>query len=163
MRRLIFASLYAAMSIILGKYLSFTALTLRISFENLPLLASGMMLGPVWGGIVGLLADIIGCLLVGYDINPIITAGAVSIGVIAGLMPKPKKNVGARVALSVSLSHLVGSVLIKSLGFYVYYGTPYFAVLVERLGVYSLIAAAEVIVLITLFSNKGIKMLAENV
>lgn len=164
LRRLIFAALFSAMSIILGKYLSFTALTVRFSFENLPILASGIMLGPLWGGVVGAVADLVGCVLVGYEINLIITAGAVAIGVISGIVSRlVRRPVALKIALSTVAAHFFGSVAVKSLGFYVYYGTPYIPVFFERLGVYSLIAIAEILVLTVLLSNKGVKMLEEKI
>ncbi len=164
LRRLIFASLFSAMSIMLGKYLSFTALTVRISFENLPILTAGIMLGPAWGGVVGAVADLVGCVLVGYEINPILTVGAMLIGVISGAVARlVRRPLMLRVLLSSAIAHFFGSVVVKSFGFYVYYGTPYIPVFIERLGVYSLIAVAEILVLSVLFSNKGVKMLEEKV
>ena len=162
LRRLIFASLFSAMSIVFGKYLAFTMLTVRISFENLPVLASGIMLGPVWAGAVGAVADLVGCVLVGYEINPIITAGAALNGIVAGVVARALRGKRAlRIPVSVASAHLLGSVLLKSLGFYVYYGTPYLAVMLERLGVYALISAAEIIMLGLLFSNKSVKIMTE--
>ena len=151
------------MSIVLGKYIQITTLTVRISFENLPILASGILLGPVWGASVGLVADLVGCVLVGYEINPIITAGAVVVGGVCGLTSRAVrvKSDALRIGVSVATAHLLGSVLLKSLGFYVYYGTPYLAVALERLGVYAIISVAEIIALCLIFSNKGIKMLTE--
>ena len=164
LRRIVFASLFSAMSIVLGKYLAFTALTVRFSFENLPILAAGIMLGPLWGALVGVIADLIGCVLVGYEINFIITLGAATVGLLSGAVSRLVKNpLALRVSLCVALAHFFGSVCVKSLGFFVYYGTPYVPVFFERLGVYAIIATAEVLILLVLFSNKGIKMLAEKV
>ena len=73
---LIMMALFIALSIVLGKQLSFTAGPFRISFENLTVLMAGIFFGPLAGLTVGACADLIGCLLVGYAINPIITAGA---------------------------------------------------------------------------------------
>ncbi|MDE5563661.1 MAG: folate family ECF transporter S component, partial [Oscillospiraceae bacterium] len=79
-RVLIIAALLIAMSIVFGKVLSFTIGPLRISFENLPILMAGIFFGSIIGMVVGAAADVIGCLIVGYAINPIITAGAAWIG-----------------------------------------------------------------------------------
>lgn len=164
LRRIVFASLFCAMSIVLGKYLAFTALTVRFSFENLPILAAGIMLGPVLGCVVGVVADLIGCVLVGYEINLIITLGAATVGFLSGVICRlVRRPFALRIALSVAVAHLFGSVCVKSLGFFVYYGTPYIPVFIERLGVYAIIAVAEILILTLLFSNKGIKMLAEKV
>ena len=77
-------AILAAFSIILGKYLAINVgENFRFSMENLPILLAGLYLGPLAGAIVGAVADLVGCLLVGYAINPIITLGAVSIGFIS--------------------------------------------------------------------------------
>ncbi len=57
---------------------------IRISFENLTILMAGIMFGPLVGMTVGICADVIGCIIVGYAINPLVTLGAASIGLISG-------------------------------------------------------------------------------
>ena len=69
------SSFLAALSIILGKYLAIPGgNVLRFSFENLPIMFAGMAFGPFVGCAVGIVADLIGCVLVGYTVNPLITA-----------------------------------------------------------------------------------------
>ena len=80
--RLCLSALLAALSIVLGKYLSISTPLFRLSFENLPILMAGIFLGPLAGGIVGGVADLLGCVLVGYTINPIITLGGILVGVL---------------------------------------------------------------------------------
>ena len=85
----------AALSIVLGKYLAVNVgENFRFSLENLPLILAGIYLGPVAGAFVGAAADLVGCLMVGYAINPVITLGAVSIGLISGIVARSlyKKN-----------------------------------------------------------------------
>ena len=86
---LCFAGILAAMSIILGKFLQIPNPFqdfIRISFENLPIIIAGFSLGPIAGALVGTVADLIGCVLYGYSINPIITVGAASVGLVAGVI-----------------------------------------------------------------------------
>ena len=93
-RVLTIMAMLAALSIIFGKVLAFTAGPFRVSFENLPILMAGMFLGAPAGFLVGIIADIIGCLIVGYSINPIITLGAGCI-VIGGVELADGITVGA--------------------------------------------------------------------
>lgn len=164
---MVIAALLASMSIVLGKYASLTFLTVRISFENLPVIAAGIMLGPLAGALVGALADLVGCLLVGYAINPIITLGAAAIGLCAGLCSMALGGVQRRPFLATAVSciaaHALGSILIKSAGISIYYGSPFFAVLLERSATYAFIAAAEILLLGTLFSNSGIKTMIKRI
>ena len=89
LRILCAAALLAALSIVLGKYLAINVTdSIRFSFENLSILLAGIFLGPLVGGIVGAVADLVGCLMVGYAINPLITLGAVGvISVIGNALP----------------------------------------------------------------------------
>ena len=57
------AALLAALSIVLGKYMAISTPIFRFSFENLPILMAGIFFGPIIGAAVGLIADIVGCLL----------------------------------------------------------------------------------------------------
>ena len=88
LRGLCFAAICAAMSLVLGKFLQIPnpfQSFIRISFENLPVLLAGITLGPLAGALVGGVADLLGCLLYGYAINPVVLLGAVSVGFVSGL------------------------------------------------------------------------------
>ena len=97
-RVLILSALFIAASIVLGKYLSFTVGAIRISLENLTILMAGIMFGPLIGLAVGVGADIIGCLMVGYTISPIITLGAGCVGFFSGLFNKVQEGVSTATA-----------------------------------------------------------------
>ena len=78
---MVVCSLFVAMSIVLGKFLSIPiGDNIRIGFENLSLLLAGILFGPLIGMFTAVAADIVGCFLKGYEINPIITLGAACIG-----------------------------------------------------------------------------------
>ena len=86
LRRLCFAASLAAMSIVLGKFLQIPhpfQEFIRISFENLPVILSGIVLGPISALLVGVVADLLGCALYGYAVNPIVTLGAAAVGLVA--------------------------------------------------------------------------------
>ena len=89
LRVLVAAALLAAMSLILGKFLQIpnpVSNIFRISLENLPVILAGVCFGPWVGGMVGAVADLVGCMLYGYAINPVITLGAASAGLVSGLV-----------------------------------------------------------------------------
>ncbi|MCG8337964.1 MAG: folate family ECF transporter S component [Proteobacteria bacterium] len=65
-KSLVLASLLVALSVILTRFLSIQlGQTLRIGFGKLPIMLSGILLGPVWGLLVGVITD-----LIGFIINP---------------------------------------------------------------------------------------------
>lgn len=152
------AAFLASLSIVLGKYLAINlGESIRISFENLPIIFAGMFFGPITGAAVGITADLLGCILVGYAINPIITLGACCIGLIAGFFSKKMtfKKVGS-VILCVLTCHLIGSVFIKTVGLSLYFSMPFFATMLWRLLTYAIICAAESTILIFLTKNTGL-------
>ena len=161
-RVLTLTAMFVALSIVLGKLLSVTAGPFRISFENLPILMAGVVLGSAAGCLTGIVADIIGCLIVGYAINPIITVGAGCIGLISGLLFRliPEKQLRYlpehtfRVFASVMPAHIVGSMLIKSVGLMVYYSytLPQVAL---RVPLYIVIGTAESLIIVALLSNSA--------
>ena len=159
LRTLCAAALLAALSIVLGKYLQIpVGDSIRISFENLPILLAGIFLGPVWGGVVGVVADLLGCLAMSYAVNPIITLGAALIGVLSGLIaravaPKDHRLPAWGIYLAVAVSHVVGSMTVKSIGLAVYYSTP-IGVLLWRVPVYILIGALEGSIMLLLTRNR---------
>lgn len=161
---LILSALFVALSIVLGKQLSFTAGPFRISFENLTILMAGIFIGPLAGAIAGGCADLIGCLLVGYSINPIVTAGAASVGLISGLVWRGLPHTGPklRLAAAVGLAHVTGSMIIKSAGLYLYYGYPP-ALLLLRIPLYLVIGTLEGYIIYLLLRNKEISRQLERI
>ena len=156
-RMIVLIGLLAAMSIVFGKLLAINiGNSIRISFENLPILMAGIFLGGPAGFLTGVLADVIGCLIVGYSINPIITLAAGSIGLIAGLMYRVqvKQKLPVRVYDSVMTAHVIGSMLLKSAGLMLFYHTP-LAGVAPRVPLYICIGVAESTIILLLLKNKA--------
>ena len=164
LRLTVFGALLSAISIVCGKYLAFNiGEFIRFSFENLPIIFAGMAFGPIVGALVGVVADLIGCLLVGYAINPIITVAAGTIGILSGLsrfLPEPKSRLSYlfRIALTVTVAHLVGSVVIKSFGLSVFYDMPLVILMLWRLLNYLIVGILEGFILYHIMKNKAIEL-----
>ena len=159
------AGLLAALSLILGKFLQiptpFSQLV-RISFENLPVILSGVVLGPLAGAMTGAVADLVGCLLYGYAINPIIMVGAAVVGFISGLCAWSfaGSRLWLQLAISVVTAHALGSVLIKSLGLAAWYLASYemgyWELVLWRALTYTLISVLETMLLYFLLRHRGV-------
>lgn len=158
LRRICLGGLLAALSIVFGKLLAFNiGETFRVSLENLPIILSGITLGPLYGALIGLVADLVGCLMVGYAVNPLVTLGAMAVGFMSGFVFRLIKGEGrGRVALSVFAAHLCGSLLIKTAGLSAFYGMDYFSLFFYRLINYLPIAVVESIIVCILAKNRGI-------
>ena len=153
----------AALSIILGKYLAIRGGdVMRFSLENMPIIFAGMAFGPIAGLLVGTISDIIGCIMVGYTINPLVTAGAAAIGFISGIIPTllKKRKLDNRIttAITVIISHLVGSILIKTLGLAAYYDMPFGVLLLWRMLNYLIVGSLDGVVIHVLMKNKGVEL-----
>ena len=164
-RVLCFAAMLAAMSLILGKFLQIPnpfQQFIRISFENLPILFAGITMGPLIGAVTGAVADLLGCLLYGYSINPLVTLGAATAGLVAGLLARyvVRRPLALQVIVSAVAAHLAGSVLVKSFGLAAWYLGSYDMGLAElmawRLLTYAVIAVAECTLLILLLRNRAL-------
>ena len=163
-RALCLAALLAAMSLILGKFLQIPtpfAEFVRISFENLPVILAGLVLGPLAGAMTGAVADLVGCLAYGYSINPLITLGAASAGLVAGVVgwALSRAPLLLRLSLSAVAAHLVGSVGIKTAGIAAWYLSKYdlgyFELTLWRLLNYTIIAVLEIAILYALLRHRG--------
>lgn len=155
-------AMLTAISIILGKYLALPiGEVLRFSFENLPIIFAGIAFGPFAAVLVAVCADLLGCIMVGFTVNPIVTAGAAAIGLISGAVPLifrngSKKRSAPIIALTVSLSHLIGSVVVKTFGLAVFYDMHIGILMLWRLFNYCIVAALEILLLTLLFKNKAL-------
>ena len=158
------AGLLAALSIILGKFLQIPNPfqdIIRISFENTPLVMAGMFFGPAVGLATGAVADLVGCALYGYAVNPLITVGAASVGLVSGIISNYiiRRGVLLKTSVSVVAAHVIGSVVIKSLGLAAWYLSTYNMGLAElmlwRLLTYTVIGVAEVAIVFALLKNRS--------
>ncbi len=165
LKALVVCALLAALSIVFGKFLALPVGNfMRFSFENTPLFIAGYLFGPVWGALVGLVADILGSILRGYDINLIITLGAIIIGASGGISFMLLKNspLFIKVLLSVFIANLIGSVIVKTFGLQVLYQTPYHVLFLWRCLNYVIMTAIDTLVLYFLFKNKSFRNITES-
>lgn len=159
---MVITALFVAMSIVFGKYLAINlGEAMRFSFENLPILLAGIMFGPVVGLIAGVVSDLLGCLMVGYAINPLVTVGAALIGFLSGAVYMLIKKTGLpfwfKISLPVLVSHTVGSVLVKTAGLSQFYDMPYFEFMLWRVLNYLIIGALEYTLIYFVMKNKTVK------
>lgn len=154
---LVSLSALAAIGMILGKFLAINITdVMRFSLENITILFSGIVFGPLLGAAVGAVQDIVGCIAVGYAINPIITLGCAVNGFIAGAVFRVMKKAPSSLSICASVfsAHLLGSVIIKSIGLSWFYGLPFFTTLLWRTLNYVIVGVAEVLTLISLLNSK---------
>lgn len=151
------SALFAAISFICGKFLAISVgETIRFSFENLPLMLVGFTFGPTVGAVTAIIADVVGCLLRGYAINPILTVAAAFIGFFSGLIFNilKGKKISLRVTFAVLFCHIFGSIILKTVGLSVWLGYPFLITLITRAINYLIVIIAELPILIFIVKNK---------
>ena len=165
-RSLTVAAMLTAVSVIIGIFcknlLNFGNGLFRITFENLPIILSGILFGPIVGGFVGVATDLISYLLSNqvYPPNLIVTLGACLIGVLSGTVSRiPFRHQTARIVCSATTAHLIGSMLVKSVGLYQYYGI----LVLWRIPLYLVISSVEILLLCLLLRRKSIQRLMETI
>ena len=154
-----------ALSVVIGivcKNLFTWGVYYRVTFENFPVIMAGYCFGPIIGVAVGVGADAISCLLsTNPVVNPIISAGAAAVGLLSGLIPLilrkavPKMKPAPLLAAGLIPAHLIGQVLIKSIGKIVYYGMPKYGIFIG-LGISLGVGTAEFFIIRLMFRNRAI-------
>ena len=143
-RTLTVLALLIAMSIVFSRVLSISTGFVRFNLGSLPVLLAGIVFGPGAGFAVGALADMIGGVLAGYAINPLITLGAAAIGLVGGLLWQKLPH-----------AHVVGSIVINSLALRIFYGYAW-SVLAARIPNALVLTAVNTVLLRLLMENKAV-------
>ena len=161
-RTLTMLALLTAMSIVFSRVLSISTGFVRFNLGSLPVLLAALLFGPGAGFAVGAVADLIGGVLSGYAINPLITLGAGAIGFAAGLawQKLPEMRLGLRLQISVLLGHFVGSMVITSMALRIFYGYPW-ATLAVRIPNALILSAVNTVLLRILLENRSLMELAK--
>lgn len=136
-RVLVFTALLVAMNIVLSRLLVIDLGFARITVGSVCTILAGLWFGPAAGGICGLTADILGCLLKGYAVNPLITAAAVVWGVLPALMrplmsnaKKTKKIV--ILCAGITVSSVISTLVLTTAGLVLMNGYNFYAIMPSR-------------------------------
>ena len=162
-RILTMLALLVAMSIVFSRVLSISTGFVRFNLGSLPVLLAAVVFGPGAGFAVGAVADIIGGVLAGYAINPLITLGAGAIGLVAGFAWQKLSSLSTNLRLAASrrlVGHFVGSMVITSLALRLFYGYPW-ATLAVRIPNALILSAVNVVLLRILLENRSLMKLAK--
>ena len=131
-------AMMAALSIILERFLPITPpsnmMDIRITLSNIPIILASVLVSPIAGALCGVVSDIIGCFISGYAPFPILTLAPLVMGLLPGIaMGKKGKYSFVKVLLTITVTHILASVLITTLGLCVMKGAPFIPMLITRL------------------------------
>lgn len=114
----------------------------RIQLGVIARIMSGLWFGPLAGGLCGLVSDLLGCLIQGYAVNPLITLAAILWGVIPALFfPEgiwsgtsvTKKAGILRLCLGTVIACIVCTLVLTTAGLVLINGMNLYAILPTRL------------------------------
>lgn len=137
-KTLVFMALLVALHLILTRVFVIELGAYRISIGSVSTILAGLWLGPVAGGVCGLCADIIGCIMKGYAINPFITVAAIAWGVIPALArpffanrKKTGKTVG--ICVSIFITAILSSMILTTAGLVIFLGYNFYSIMPGRI------------------------------
>lgn len=169
-KTLVFMALFVALDLVVGRLLSIDLGPYRISFGSVVLILSGLWLGPVAGGVCGFGADIIGCFMKGYTVNPVITLAAVMWGVIPALMKglfssseKAKNKRIAWLSVSVVLTGALSSLVTTTAGLVLILGYNFYAIMPGRLVQFVIMMPLYCVLTCLLYFSPLTSMIAGNI
>ena len=114
---IILSGLLVALSIIFTRFLGFIIFggAVRISFGGLPIALAGALLGPFWGGMTGMVADLLGATLFPQGpFFPGFTITAALSGMIPGLILYGRRPSLLLIAMSSALSAGICSLVLNT-------------------------------------------------
>jgi len=166
-KRLSLLAMFMALQVILSKFLMLQLSgSIRLSIDSVPILLAGIWFGPIAGGIVGALGDILGTLLfpTAGTYYPLLTVAFLLIGVVSGLLAHLLKGRPPflRVVGSVLAAELIGSLLFKSYALSLLYGTTFFTILSLRALPVACVAVADTLLVGVLDRLLGARAVSED-
>ncbi|MBQ9250684.1 MAG: folate family ECF transporter S component [Oscillospiraceae bacterium] len=140
-------ALLIALEIILSRFLSLSAWNTKIGFSFVPVVIAAILLGPVYAGIVGALADFVGAIL--FPIGayfPGFTLTAFLTGMVFGLFLYKQQSL-PRILGAVAVNQFILSLLLNTLWISVLYGSPFGPLLVTRLVQSGILTVVQIVVI----------------
>lgn len=154
-------AMLTALSVIVERFLPIVNTdTVRISLGNVPIVIASIFFGPIAGMLCGAISDLLGCLLSGYPPYPVLMLAPIMTGFIPGfaslLFGKKIKGGMSNIlflAVVMTFTGIVSSVIITTLGLHLLYGTPVMVLLYQRVPVSFLSIFVDTAVLFLLLKN----------
>lgn len=122
-----------AMEVILSRFFSITTPLTKVSLAFVPLSICAMLFGPVWSGVAGGVADLIGATL--FPVGPYFPGFTISsalYGVSLGIFLHRKNCRWWQVAAALVINHLIVGVFLSAYWMHLLYGSPYWGMVPVR-------------------------------
>ncbi len=147
---LVIMAVLIAVEIVLSRFLSISAWNTKIGFAFVPVVIAAVLLGPVYAGIVGAVADLLGAVL--FPIGayfPGFTLTAFLTGLVYGLFLHKEQTV-LRVIGAVAINQGILSLFLNTFWISVLYGSPFKPLLITRLPQTGILTVVQIVVIIVI-------------
>jgi len=142
-KNIMLLALFAAISIILTRFLSFylpilAVNTVRISLGNIPIALAGLLLGPFAGAATGIVADVIGTTMFSpFGYFPGFTLSAALVGFLPGVLKLYFRNLDkyTNVFIIVLTTEIITSIGLNTLWVSMMTNVNYFILMAPRAGI----------------------------
>ena len=163
-KTLVFLALLVAIQLVLSRVLVIDLGVYRITLGTIATVLAGLWMGPVAGGVEGGVADIIGCFMKGYGVNPLITLSAITWGVVAGAAGKLMAEKSRKVKTVIMCAGIVISGVVGTLGFTtVMIGSNFYAIMPGRLVQFAIMTPIYCVLTSLLYFSPLTSMVVGNV
>lgn len=134
--QIVFCGLFIALQVVFSRFVAINAWNTKIGFGFVPLFLAGYFLGPIYGGVVGALSDLIGSLL--FPIGPYFpgfTLTAFLQGALYGLVLKKdyKENQKKKIGFIVIIDQLLLTLIVNTGWISVLYGSSFKGIFISRI------------------------------
>lgn len=167
-KTLVFMALLVAMHLVLTRVLVVELGAYRISVGSVCTILAGLWMGPAAGAACGLAADLLGCLMKGYAVNPFITVAAIAWGVIPALFKpmfaqKSKKGKTIGIFISIFLTAILSSLILTTAGLVLFMGYSFWGIIWGRLVQFAIMVPIYCVLTCLLYFSPLTSMVVGNV
>ena len=137
-----------ALEVVIAQFVTFRPTqSMKLSLDFVPIVAAGILFGPVPAMTVSVLADVLGAFI--FPVGPYFpgfTVTAALTGLLYGSLLHTERTL-PRIALAVGVQQWVLSLLLNTFWLHVLYGMPYVPTLLGRLLQCCILTAAQIILI----------------
>ena len=144
-KALVTIALLVAMEVVLSRFLSISAWNIKIGFSFLPIVIGAILYGPIGGGLIGALGDLLGATL--FPIGayfPGFTLTAFLTGFVFGLFLYKSQSI-PRIVGAVLVNQCILSLCLNTLWISILYGSPYGPLFITRITQTLILIAVEIV------------------
>lgn len=132
-QKLVLTAFLVAMYVVINRFLSISTWDVKIGFSFVPVLLGAIILGPIYGGIIGGLGDFVGAILFPFGpYFPGYTATAFLMGWWYGVVLKKEQSI-KNIAWAIIPAEIVCSLILNTLWTALVYGSSYIGLFSTRM------------------------------